>query len=97
EVSRAISPDLAKAGNIVGDNGAAGQSRFQRSHTKRLVTRSSGINRSTAREASKLSFGLRALQCDKYLFRGQLGMGADGRARRIGGMVRGCDAHGTRV
>src|SRR5436853_7668792 len=56
EVSRAISPDLAKAGNIVGDNGAAGQSRFQRSHTKRLVTRSSGINRSTAIEASKLSF-----------------------------------------
>src|SRR5205807_7801295 len=97
EVKRTVSPDFAEAGNIVGDNCAARESSFERSHTKRLITRGGGINRGATIEISQLRFGLRPFQRDRYLLSSQLDVGANRRARRVRGIVRSHDAYRKRV
>src|SRR2546429_31135 len=58
EVKSRVAPDFAKWGNVVGDNRAAGESRFEGRHAEWLVARSSRIDSCMAVQRAKLRLGL---------------------------------------
>src|SRR5438105_321026 len=58
EVKSRVAPNFAKWGNVVGDNRAAGESRFEGRHAEWLVARSSRIDSCMAVQRAKLGLGL---------------------------------------
>src|ERR1700674_1861698 len=48
EIESGVAPDLAEAGNIIGDDGAARERGFKRRQSKWLIARCSGVNNGAA-------------------------------------------------
>src|SRR6202035_4878660 len=87
-----IAPEFAEVRNIVGDDGAAGESGVEGGHAERFVARGSGVDRGAAVEGAQLSFGLRAPNGDATLIDGNLYVGTDGDARQRHGLFGTYDA-----
>src|ERR1700680_1571659 len=60
EVEGGVAPNFAEAGNVVGDDGAAGESSFKRRDAERFVACGGGVDGGAAVERAQLGFGLRA-------------------------------------
>jgi len=93
KVQSGIAPDFAEAGNIVGDNGATGKSGIERSHAKRLIAGSGGIDGGAAVKRAQLSFSLRSTDRDATLIGRDFHVGADRNAWQRHGLLGTHDAH----
>src|ERR1700732_5230164 len=58
EIESAVAPDLAEAGNIIGDDGAARERGFKRRQSQWLIARRGGVNHGAAIQCTQLRFGL---------------------------------------
>src|SRR2546430_17531604 len=57
EVKSRVAPDFAKWGNVVGDNRAAGESRFEGRHAEWVLARSRRIDSCMAEPRTKIRLG----------------------------------------
>lgn len=97
EVEGGITPKLAEAGDIVGDDGAARKGGVERRHAERLVARSCGVDCGAAVECAKLRVGLRTTDRDSGVGCGDFYVGADRNAGGGNGLIGADDADRKRV
>src|SRR5690348_961739 len=64
EVDRRLAPDLAKTGDVVGDDGATGKRSFQWRQPEGFVARGRGVDRGAAEELRHLALRQEAFEVD---------------------------------
>src|SRR5579863_5972305 len=77
KIDRRIAPNLSEAGDVIGDNGASGESSFKRRHTKSLISRGRRVDRGAAVQRAKLRLRLRPSYRHGDLVDGKFHVGAD--------------------
>src|SRR5580704_1466297 len=97
EIKRGVSPDFAKAGNVVGDESAAGECGVKGGQAQRFISCGSGVDRGTTVKSAQLSFGLCAANGDAAPIGRDFHIGANGNLRNRDSLFRAYNANWKRL